>query len=352
MTEVTIVGAGILGLSTALTLVESGKYYVKIVAEFGPHTETKTQEYTSHWAGAHFRPAPVAWNNVLPNVEMTRVTMRRMFKFADDPESGVVFMTGVEFFENLDGYLDSNGDFVKSYTGDIPEFQTLKSDQFPHSGEVTGTEADAIKFGTSYLTWVINPHIFLRYLYQKLYQQGVQFSSERLESLLDVDSSIIINCSGKGLRSTPKGPLYDPSVIPIRGQTLIVDPGFEVPKTYTTQSNNGKDWTFLIPRPRGGVILGGTKQVGDTHGQIRETDTQELLRRGKLFYPWLFEENLKVTGINLGFRPSRNDGIRLEKDKVGNKVVIHNYGAGGMGYELSFGSAARVLELLEVKARL
>lgn len=60
----------------------------------------------------------------------------------------------------------------------------------------------------------------------------------------------------------------------------------------------------------------------------------------------------------VGRRPAREGGVRLEvEEREGNKVV-HAYGAGGRGYEISWGVGSEVLELIKgvlgtnVKARL
>jgi glycine/D-amino acid oxidase-like deaminating enzyme len=52
-----------------------------------------------------------------------------------------------------------------------------------------------------------------------------------------------------------------------------------------------------------------------------------------------------------GIRPYRRGGPRLEREEVGGKTVVHNYGHGGAGYTLSWGSAEVVAELLRGHAR-
>ena len=47
-----------------------------------------------------------------------------------------------------------------------------------------------------------------------------------------------------------------------------------------------------------------------------------------------------------GIRPYRKGGVRIERETVGNKTVIHNYGHGGAGYTLSWGSAHAAVDLL------
>ena len=43
----------------------------------------------------------------------------------------------------------------------------------------------------------------------------------------------------------------------------------------------------------------------------------------------------------------RKDGPRVEKEKIANVWVVHNYGHGGYGYQSSYGCAAEVERLIE-----
>jgi D-amino-acid oxidase len=47
-----------------------------------------------------------------------------------------------------------------------------------------------------------------------------------------------------------------------------------------------------------------------------------------------------------GIRPFRRGGPRIERQQVAGKLVVHNYGHGGAGYTLSWGSAVEAAELL------
>src|SRR5689334_11566725 len=48
----------------------------------------------------------------------------------------------------------------------------------------------------------------------------------------------------------------------------------------------------------------------------------------------------------VGLRPYRQGGVRIERQKVRDKVLVHNYGHGGAGVTLSWGSAVEALDLL------
>ena len=52
----------------------------------------------------------------------------------------------------------------------------------------------------------------------------------------------------------------------------------------------------------------------------------------------------RVVDTVVGLRPFRRTGFRLEVERLGDKVVIHNYGHGGCGVTLSWGTAQLALQ--------
>lgn len=85
----------------------------------------------------------------------------------------------------------------------------------------------------------------------------------------------------------------------------------------------------------------------------QETRTR-LLEAAQSMIPQACGQNersgsLKVIKDVVGRRPAREDGMRVEteaKDTTwGVKHVVHAYGAGGRGYELSWGVASEVADL-------
>src|SRR5690242_10513897 len=48
----------------------------------------------------------------------------------------------------------------------------------------------------------------------------------------------------------------------------------------------------------------------------------------------------RITSITVCTRPFRAQGPRLDVERIGNKTVVHNYGHGGSGWSLSWGSSS------------
>lgn len=63
-----------------------------------------------------------------------------------------------------------------------------------------------------------------------------------------------------------------------------------------------------------------------------------------LHTPNISKEN--IIGTNVGIRPFRKTGVRIEAEEIEDKLIIHNYGYGGSGLTLSFGGVQEVLEIL------
>ncbi|MEO8133289.1 MAG: FAD-dependent oxidoreductase [Betaproteobacteria bacterium] len=55
----------------------------------------------------------------------------------------------------------------------------------------------------------------------------------------------------------------------------------------------------------------------------------------------------RIIALSVCTRPFRAQGPRIEAERVGRKTVVHNYGHGGSGWSLSWGSAALALELVQ-----
>lgn len=347
--EIVIVGAGVVGLSTALAICENLpiRHRITIIADHFPDDSIYVSEYTSPWAGAHFRPFPSKNEHEARESELTRITQAYFRKLAKkNPESSIKFVKGIEYFEKPDSFYKN---LSKGYTEEVENFEVLNESHLP----------EGVNLGTSYDTWVLNSPMYIQFLQRKLqFEYDVKTLKKRLSSLKEVNKyvkhdPIIVNCSGRGLKYEGG---YDEDNFPIRGQTLLVNPPTKNPysdKTITHQLRDGL-WTFCITRPlNGGTIVGGTKQVNDLKDTPRDEDTNELIRRGSKLFPELMKEDengkkyFDIVKINVGFRPARKNGLNLTTQRYDKNIIINAYGAGGMGYELSYGIGFTVNQNLQ-----
>ena len=128
-------------------------------------------------------------------------------------------------------------------------------------------------------------------------------------------------------------------------------------KTVTRQNKDGT-WNFIIPRSfSGGTIVGGTKQPGNWAVEPDENIRSTLLAAGRKLRPYATDcqsgENKEINFIAdvVGRRPTREGGIRIEAQSKmvdgSSRNLIHAYGAGGRGYEISWGVAAEVAKLAQ-----
>lgn len=152
-----------------------------------------------------------------------------------------------------------------------------------------------------------------------------------------------------------------PPTIP--GQTVLTD--LSVAKTVTRQHKDGS-WSFLVPRFfNGGTIVGGTKEPDDWRSEPDLSTRLRMLAAGRALETYAQStasrgETKRTTGFNVlsdvvGRRPTRNGGPRLEVEhkylanrKRQEAWVVHAYGVGGRGFEISWGVAEEVAEKIMV----
>jgi D-amino-acid oxidase len=155
-------------------------------------------------------------------------------------------------------------------------------------------------------------------------------SVSRVSSLAEVPG-LVVNCTGLAARWLAD----DADVVPVRGQVVHVRPrdGVVVPCVCDED-----ELTYVLPRPDV-CVLGGFAQEGDDDVRVREAESADILSRCMRLVPEL--EGCTVLGAHAGLRPLRRGGARVER--VGD--VVHCYGHGGAGLTLSWGCAAEVVEL-------
>ena len=162
----------------------------------------------------------------------------------------------------------------------------------------------------------------------------------KVKSLQELSTSfdLIVNCSGLGSKTL----VGDAEVYPVRGQVLKVEAPW---LQHFIRDGDGK--TYIYPGIHS-VTVGGTRQDGDWRLQVDQGDSKSILERCSRLEPSL--SRAKVLAEWVGLRPSRRNP-RVERETVqlqGRRLpVVHNYGHGGWGVTLAWGTAVDALGLVK-----
>ena len=94
------------------------------------------------------------------------------------------------------------------------------------------------------------------------------------------------------------------------------------------------------------MVLGGTFQLNNWSTTPIESDTRKILRMCSKAFPAL--EQVRHGKVQVGLRPYRDDGVRLEHEKTQDGMdIIHCYGHSGSGVTLSWGCAKDVVDIVK-----
>ena len=261
---------------------------------------------------------------------------------AEEPAAGITFMKGIEYLEAPGPeYLAATE--ARAAELRMPGFRLLTAAEFPD---------DRVTWGCEYDTWSLNPMVYCSFLLRRFVFRGGRIRRRELRAPIEVfsvppaelgidDNSVVaavVNASGYGFG-------LDPRMFITRGQTCVVANRCDV--TITRQNADGS-WVFCVPRGfDGGTIIGGTKEPDNWDAAPSLESRQRLLAAFAATYPAILGESGRYTVIAdvVGRRPTRRGGIRLEgKVAQGGRFIMHAYGLGGRGYELSWGVAGEVLK--------
>ncbi|GAA5900286.1 FAD-dependent oxidoreductase [Sporobolomyces salmoneus] len=351
--HIVVIGSGVIGLSTAIKLQESG-YRVSIVARDLPG-DRKGISWASPWAGAHH--VSVANGNDLRMHRFDARTFQVMSEMIEQDSSSQVpltFAPQIEYREEPKAE-SSEGDLsqLNLISRFHPNFRWLDPSELP----------SGIAHGASFTCILIDTPAYLPYLLSRfLAKSGQIHRSSTLPSLASAlsahpsldDADLIVNCTGLGSRSL----VNDTKAFPTRGQLVIV----RAPWMTTGMTRLGKGvYDYIIPRRNGLVVLGGCAEKDNWDSKPREDMSRRIKTRcldlcRELLPPSKREkgsiDDLEVVEEAVGLRPTREGGIRLEIEEIegnepGRKLkVVHHYGHGGYGYQSSWGSAEAAVDLV------
>jgi D-amino-acid oxidase len=321
--DVLVLGAGVIGLSTAICLAEAGVNVA--VAAADPPERT-----TSMAAGAIWGPHLVGMDSRVER--WAGVTLDWLAKLSH-PELGSTELAGV---------VHSATGIAASRDSDAapPEVAATASDLVPcEPAEVPPGYASAWRLTA---TIVAMPG-YLGYLARRLRRAGgrtafgVKIGTLSEASRLAPSARVIVNCTGCGARDL----VPDPGVVAVRGQVVVAaNPG--IAQFFVGTSSEPDDLTYWFPHGDV-VVLGGTEQRDNWSLEADPGTAERIVAACAAIEPAL--HNAPVLEHRVGLRPAR-PAVRLEAERSGDVTIVHNYGHGGAGVTLSWGCAQDAAELV------
>lgn len=330
MSNIVILGSGIIGLYTAYCLLEVASVpgsKIRVIAEYLPGDSSIN--FTSPWAGGNFSCISPNDQDTLAFDKFTYLNLEKILAELG-PRCGLAMKPSTEFWDVYPGDVKINS--LKTY---LKDFKVISRSSLP----------DGVAFGISYKTWNFYCPFFLSNLKRYLMRHGVTFERQKLTHISQAylpHTEAVFNCTGIGSFSISG--IKDTKVYPTRGQVLVVN----APHVQENRMRWGEDYaTYIIPRPdsKGQVILGGFLQKDNWTGDTFEEESKDILLRTTTLLPKILDKPIEIIGTAAGLRPSRHGGARIQADIVDGKLLIHNYGAGGYGYQAGLGMSKKAVEL-------
>src|SRR5689334_2577433 len=89
---------------------------------------------------------------------------------------------------------------------------------------------------------------------------------------------------------------------------------------------------------RAGAGLASTSAVAAAFAESPPSHAPECQAALPLSLPLVRAQTDRIIAITVCTRPFRAQGPRIETERLGRKTIVHNYGHGGSGWSLSWGS--------------
>lgn len=312
--RVCVLGSGVVGLSVAHRLAESG-HQVRVLSDTDPMATTSAVA-AALWYPYLASPAvrTGAWGARTYQV-LSELALRA-------PESGVDRRAGRE--------LAAVGTPIPPWHADVDDFTLLDP-------------ADDGTGGWSFTSPVVDMSLYLPWLAAQVRRLGGRLEAvphlgpDDLAGAAAGDDALVL-CAGLGAVDL----LGDADVVPVRGQVVLLE---QVGLTSWLLVEGDGDPTYVVPRRRT-IVCGGTARRGDWRTEPDAATARDILARCRALLPQLAEA--AIVGHRVGLRPVRSQ-VRLELQPTNDVVgmpVVHCYGHGGAGVTLSWGCAQDVADLV------
>ena len=311
----TVVGSGVVGLTTAITLQRAG-WQIRVLSA------SPIETLTSHLAAAVWFPTHAG-----PPEAVARWgghTFEVLAGLAQQPGSGVVLRESLALYRSAPP--------VPAWAAAVRELRRARPEEVPAG----------YAYGLRFLVPLVEMPVHLPWLVELFGSAGGPLRIARVASLDEVLddgwSELVVNCTGLAARELAD----DPSVYPVRGQIVrVTNPGLTM-SIRDEQHPAGR--AYIHPRSQD-CILGGTldEHRWDTGVDLAEADS--ILARCRQIEPRLIDT--EVLEHVVGLRPARPT-VRVEESATGpgRARLLHNYGHGGSGITLGWGCAQDIAALV------
>ncbi|MEX2556701.1 MAG: FAD-dependent oxidoreductase [Actinomycetota bacterium] len=310
--RVVVLGAGVSGLSCAVRLLEAGH-------EVDVWTRDAPSDTTSAVAAAVWYPYRAG-----PQEKIAAWALSSLEAFRGLSEAGA---GGVFLSEVLELFREPTPD--PWYRELLPGFRRARpADLPPHCRD--GWTASSVP--------VIEMPPYLAWLVARIEEAGGRVVRREARSIEEAATAadVVVNCAGMGAREL----CDDRALVPVRGQVVVVSQvGLE---RVVLDEHGPGGLTYIVPR-RSDVVLGGTADEGDESLEPMDATARDIFERCAALEPRL--RAARILGHKVGLRPGR-PAVRLEAERAGDAIVVHNYGHGGSGVTLSWGCADDVVGLV------
>jgi D-amino-acid oxidase len=310
--NVVVVGAGVSGLTCAVALLEAGAH-VRVLTAGAPAGAV------SAVAGAMV--GPVFGSGDERSLAWERLSDGRFRELAKNPATGVRIVAGRLLS------APELGPGLPSWAAEAPGFGgALGGDRLPE-GFSAGFAVD--------LPFADMP-VYLAWLVRRVQHLGGSVEQHVVTDLGRIAADCVVNCAGLGAAALA----HDDTLTPVWGQHVIVSAPSV--KEFVMEGGAARDYISVVPHRRG-VLLGGVRRPGRNDLTPDQGIADETVARAAVAMPAVAAA--AVLGIEVGLRPGRPGGVRLEVERPGSVTVVHNYGHDGSGVFWSWGCAADVVAL-------